>query len=84
MLLLTSDADLPHLDVEDRLMHRGFVVAAWVSLAAAVVSAAFVVYVVVVGALVLTGRTGLPLERSWGPFTVDSALTMPVGMYSYR
>ena len=60
-------------------MHRGFVTAAWVSLVAAAISAAFVVYVVVVGALVLSGRTGLPLERSWGPFDVDAALTMPVG-----
>ena len=60
-------------------MHRGFVAAAWVALAAAVVSAAFAAYVVVVGALVLTGRTGLPLAESWGPFTVDAALSMPVG-----
>jgi hypothetical protein len=79
MLLLLHDADLPQADVKERLMHRGFVAAAWVSLAAAVVSAAFAVYVVVVGALVLTGRTGLPLHKSWGPFDVDSALTMPVG-----
>ena len=60
-------------------MHRGFVAAAWVALAAAVVSAAFTAYVVVVGALVLTGRTGLPLEESWGPFDADASLSMPVG-----
>ena len=60
-------------------MRRGFFVASWVSLAAAVLSAAFVAYVVVAGSLVLTGRTGLPLERSWGPFSIDATLTMPVG-----
>lgn len=59
-------------------MHRGFVAAAWVSLAAAVVSAAFAVYAAVVGALVLTGRTGLPLQSSWGPFDASSSLTLPV------
>lgn len=59
-------------------MHRGFVTAAWISLVAAVLSAAFTMYVVVVGALVLTGRTGLPLQSSWGPFNVDSAVSMPV------
>lgn len=60
-------------------MHRGFVTAAWISLVAAVLSAAFAVFAVVVGALVLSGRTGLPLERSWGPFSVDSAISLPVG-----
>ena len=60
-------------------MHRGFVVAAWVSLAAAVVSAAFAAYVVVVGVLVLTGRQGLPTDTSWGPFRASSSLTLPVG-----
>ncbi len=61
-------------------MHRGFVAAAWLALAAAVASAAFAAYVVVVGGLVLSGRTGLPLEESWGPFHVDSAVSMPVSL----
>lgn len=60
-------------------MHRGFVAAAWVTLAAAVVSAAFAVYAVVAGGLVLSGRTGLPLDTTWGPFRAASALTLPVG-----
>src|SRR4051812_35170470 len=60
-------------------MQRGFRVASWIALAAAVVSAALAAYVVVVGALVLTGRTGLPTTSSWGPFDVSSAISMPVG-----
>ena len=59
-------------------MHRGFVAAAWVTLAAAVASAAFTTYVVVVGALVLTGRAGLPSEHSWGPFHASADLTLPM------
>ncbi|GAA1941033.1 hypothetical protein GCM10009815_39850 [Nocardioides marmoribigeumensis] len=45
------------------------------------VSAAFAVYAVVVGALVLTGQTGLPLHKAVGPVHLDSAISMPVRLF---
>ena len=59
-------------------MHRGFVAAAWVSLVASVLSAAFAVYALVVGALVLTDHLGLPSRTAWGPFEASTSLTLPV------
>ena len=62
------------------MRRRLFRIASWAALAGGVFIAAAAVSVAVIGALALTGRVTYPVNYQLGPFSLRSAISMPVAI----